>query len=128
MPSSGQWHTRGYLMQDLLQCGVFRYLSTNENGLCRIDFAVAPLAGLILTQKSYLLDSSEYSSIAELKEAFPPDSTSKVVTMLTVIPELIVAIMIGGRPTSLQDYAGISAIFVDIHNSLANLDKSMYME
>ena len=119
---------RGYLMADLLQCGVFGYQSSGENGMCRIDFAVAPLAGMILVQQSHLLDTIEYSSIAELKEAYPPDNLAKVRGLLDKIPDLILTHFVGGRPTSLQDYVTKSAIFAGMYGALGSIDKPQYTE
>ena len=116
--------TRGYRMQDLLQCGVFGYQT--EDLMCRIDYAVAPLAGMLLLQLSDLLQDSEYSSVAGLTESYPPDDASEVLRMLTAIPDLIIAKFIGGKPTSLQDYVAKSAIFEEIYDRINRIDKPAY--
>lgn len=120
--------TRGYLIQDLLQCGVFGYLSTGENGLCRIDYAVAPLAGLILIHYTSLLNSPEYAGVSDLSEAYPPDNTATVWGMLAALPDLILAHFIGGRPTELNDYVTKSARFAAMYREIGGIDKPVYTE
>jgi len=120
--------SRGYRMQDLLQCGVFGYQSTGENGLCRIDYAVAPLAGMMLLRNNALLGTREYVSVSDLSESYPPDNTVKVWGMLAALPELILTNFIGGPPVELVDYVAKSTKFVNLYNTLKNIDKPTYTE
>ena len=120
--------TRGYSMQDLLQCGVFGYQSTGENGLCRIDFAVAPLAGMLIIHNTVLLNSPEYASVSGLSESYPPDSTTDVWKMLAMLPDLILTNFIGGKPTTLADYVTKASLFVEINDAMNRIDKPRYTE
>jgi hypothetical protein len=122
-----EWgQTRAYSMQDLLQCGVFGY--QNEYGTCRLDYAVAPLAGLMLVFHGNLIQETEFAEIAELTDAYAPDKTPAVLRMLALLPDLVLRFIIGGRPTSLQDYIDKSTKFNDIHSKMSQLEKPRYTD
>ena len=116
---------RGYGMQDLLQCGVFGYQT--QDGMCIIDYAVAPLAGFFLLQHSDLLNEREYADISDLKESYTPGTTADVWLMLKKIPDLIISQYVGGgTPVLLQDYITKSSIFTEIYNAINRIDKPSY--
>ena len=117
---------RAYSMQDLLQCGVFGYQT--EFGTCRLDYAVAPLAGFMLVYHGDQIHENEFAGIADLADAYTPDKTTDVWRMLILLPDLLLNLIVGGRPTSLQDYMDKSAKFEEIYSRLGQLEKPTYTD
>ena len=112
--------SRGYRMQDLLQCGVFGFLLQSGNGICQLDYAVVPLASYVLVTNPSLRPSGFTSS------TYTPGNVQAVLANLQAIPDIILTKLVGGAPVSLQDYVTKSNVFLGIYATIQKINNPVY--
>ena len=121
---------RGYLMNDLMSCGVFGYLTAS--GLCRIDFAVAPLAALFLdasfpSAASPWKRRPAFAGLAAMtSEQYTKSDVTARLAMLRSLPDIVLSDYIGGAPVTLQEYVTRSALFVTLFEAMQRLNVPVY--
>jgi hypothetical protein len=82
----------------------------------------------MLVFRSNLIHETEFAEVAELTDAYAPDKTPAVLRMLVLVPDLVLRFIIGGRPTSLQDYIDKSTKFNEIHSRMSQFEKPRYTD
>ena len=121
---------RGYAMNDLLRCGAFGYQLAS--GLCRVDYAVAPLVSLALNTFPAWKTTPGFISagVNALTDTYTPgDASVKArLAMLNKLPGLVLSEYVGGRPTTLQEYVTRSEKFVTLFAEIKKLYVPGYSE
>ena len=105
---------RAYTMQDLLTCCVFGF-TMQAGTMCQLDFAVTPDLAAQLCE--YLI---------KIKPIYVQDQATAILAALSLLPDLILAVYIGGIPSTLQEYVSRSNCFIILHSELVNIPKPTY--
>lgn len=112
---------RGYVLSDLLSCGVFGIFDS-ATGTCKIDYAVAPLAYLVLKAGTTgPLASATFKMIRTTlgTGSYTPARTQVMLQTLLQLPDLFLSQYIGGPPINLDDYLTKCELFVALYQSLS---------
>jgi hypothetical protein len=119
---------RGYTMTDLTSCGAFGF-QQRASSLCKIDYAVAPLAKLLLSGYSTWGSAAAFTAIRGniLSDQYTTDKKDSILAGLSALPGVVLASHIGGSPTTLQEYVDRSAKFVDIFTAMKAIVNPAYV-
>lgn len=114
---------RGYTIEDMLSCGVFGVLKSPERITCMLDFAVVPLAKLLIAG---VISNVGFPSFASSE--YPKDKKADMLAKLQQLPDLVLSRHIGGPPTSLKDYMAKTSKFVALYSAIGQIAKPNYTD